>query len=156
MYPVIMEEHDRNYQKYLKRNRQLYAIVFYVSFAVSIVFTVAGTLIVKILYGEAYLPSVAPLRVITWYVAFSYLGVARNAWMVSEHKQKYLVFLYGGAALTNIVLNALLIPCFGTVGAAAASLITQMSTVIGLPFLIKELRPNAKMMLQAIFMKDVL
>lgn len=156
MYPVIMEEHDRNYQKYLKRNRQLYAIVFYVSFAVSIVFTVAGPLIVKILYGEAYLPSVAPLRVITWYVAFSYLGVARNAWMVSEHKQKYLVFLYVGAALTNVVLNALLIPCFGTVGAAVASLITQMSTVIGLPFLIKELRPNAKMMLQAIFMRDVL
>ena len=155
MYPIIMEERNSNYQKYLKRNRQLYAIVFYVSLAVSIVFSVAGPLIVKLLYGEAYLPAVSPLRVITWYVAFSYLGVARNAWMVSEHKQKYLVILYTGAAAINVILNVVLIPVWGTVGAAVASLITQISTVIGIPFFIKELRPNSKMMIQAVFLRDV-
>lgn len=155
MYPIIMEAHDKAYDLYLKRNRQLYAIVFYVSVFVSLIFTIAGPLIVRILYGDAYLPSVAPLRVITWYVAFSYLGVARNAWMVSEHKQKYLVVLYIGAAITNVVLNAIFIPMWGTIGAALASLITQISTVLGFPFLIKELRPNSKMMLQAIFLKGV-
>lgn len=155
MYPVIMEERNRNYNNYLKRNRQLYAIVFYLSFIVSLIFSIFGSFFINLLYGKAYLPAAYPLRIITWYVAFSYLGVARNAWIVSENKQKYLVIIYIGAAVINIVLNAILIPLIGTIGAAIASLITQISTVVCIPFFIKELRTNAKMMIQAIFLKDV-
>lgn len=107
------------------------------------------------MYGEAYLPTVGPLRIVTWYTAFSYLGVARNAWGVSENKQNYLKYLYVGAAVTNVVLNAILIPGFGASGAAAASLITQISTILVFPALIKDLRPNAVMMMQAITLKGI-
>ena len=68
------------------------------------------------------------MQVITWYTAFSYLGVARGAWVVCEGKQKYLTPLYIGSALVNVALNFLLIPCWGATGAAVASLLTQIST----------------------------
>ena len=55
----------------------------------------------------------------------------------------------------NVGLNLLCIPPLGTIGAALASLITQICTSIILPFFIKDLRPNAKLMLEAIFLKDV-
>ena len=64
--------------------------------------------------------------------------------------------MYVGAAVCNIALNILLIPIIGTVGAAFASLITQILTSIILPLIIKDLRPNAKLMLEAIILKDVL
>lgn len=118
--------------------------------------TAAAGLIVRILYGEAYLPAVGPLRIITWYTAFSHLGVARNAWMVCENKQKYLTPIYIGAAATNVLLNALMIPAWGASGAAAASLITQITTIFVFPSLVRDLRPNAKMMLDAILLKNVL
>jgi O-antigen/teichoic acid export membrane protein len=111
-------------------------------------------LIIRIMYGETYLPSTAPLRVAVWYVAFSYLGVARNAWILCENKQKYLKYMYLSAAVINIVLNAIFIPMWGTSGAAFASLVTQISTCIILPAFISDLRPNVVLMIDGIRMKD--
>ena len=76
--------------------------------------------------------------------------------MVCENRQKYLKYLYISAAGINVVLNVVLIPRWGASGAAAASLITQMSTTLLLPALIRPLRPNAKLMLDAIVLRDVL
>lgn len=155
LYPEIVQAFHDNYQQYERKNRQLYAIVFYTAMFVSLVICLLAKPIVGILYGASYLPAVQPLRIVVWYTAFSYLGVARNAWMVCENRQKYLKYLYISAAAINIVLNFILIPPWGASGAAAASLITQMSTTILLPALIRPLRPNAKLMLDAILLRDV-
>ncbi len=155
VYPSIMSAHKEDRELFEKRNRQLYAVVFYVSVSVSVLFCIFGGFAVRILYGEAYLPAVAPLRVITWYTAFSYLGVARNAWLVCENKAKYLKYIYFLAALSNVGLNLVFIPVFGATGAAAASLITQLLTSIVLPFFIKEMRRNAVLMLEAILLKKI-
>ena len=155
IYPSILRLKKENQAAYERKNRQLYAIVFYVSCLVSIGFLLLGDMVVRILYGEAYMPSVPVLKMVTWYTAFSYLGVARNAWVVSEGKQKYLKYMYGCAAMMNVILNAVLIPPMGAVGAAFASLATEMFTSLILPMCFKEMRPNAKMMLQAILLRGV-
>jgi O-antigen/teichoic acid export membrane protein len=154
LYPTILQAFE-NKKLFERKNRQLYMIVFYVSFIVSAGFSILANVIIRILYGSAYLPAAMPLRIITWYTAFSYLGVARNAWIVSYNHQKYLKYLYIGAAITNVILNAIVIPHWGASGAAAASLVTQISTIMVFPVLIKELRPNVKLMLEAIRFKDV-
>lgn len=155
VYPSILRLKKESQVAYQRKNRQLYAIVFYVSSFVSIGFLALGKPIVNILYGEAYLPAVPILRIVTWYTAFSYLGVARNAWIVSEGRQKYLKYMYGCAAAMNVMLNAVLIPSMGGVGAALASLITQIFTSVVLPMFFSEMRPNVKLMIDAICMRDV-
>ena len=153
--PSIMEANNQNEELFKKRNRQLYAIVFYVSLAVSVLFMIFADLAICILYGKAYLPAANPLRIITWYTAFSYLGVARNAWLVCKQRQKYLKYIYVLAIVLNISLNIVFIPRWGASGAAFASLVTQIGTSIVLPFLIPGLRDNAKLMLEAICLKGV-
>lgn len=155
MYPSIMEAHKNDTTLYEKKNRQLYAIVFYFAVAVSTVFCLFGRYIVLLLYGEKYMPAVAPLRVVTWYTAFSYLGVARNAWIVCEDKQRYLKYIYVFAAICNVILNCIFIPLWGATGAAAASLITQMLTTIVVPFFIKNLRHNSIMMIEGILFRGI-
>ena len=154
LYPVILQSFN-NKELFERKNKQLYSIVFYISVSVSILFSVLATPVVRILYGKAYIAVAAPLRIITWYTAFSYLGVARNAWIVSYNKQNYLKYLYIGAAITNVVLNVIMIPLWGASGAAFASLLTQISTILVFPALIKDLRPNVKLMVDAILLKKV-
>lgn len=154
-YPIIFESFEKNIETFEQKNKQLYAIVFYSSIFVSLLFTFLATPIVYFLYGNEYLPSAVPLRIITWYTAFSYLGVARNAWVVTYNKQNYLKYLYIGSAITNVILNAIMIPILGASGAAIASLVTQFSTILFFPILIKDLRPNVKMMFEAICFKNV-
>lgn len=156
LYPEIVQSFQTDRLRYERKNRQLYAIVFYVSLFVSALICLVARPFVTIIYGETYLPAVAPLRIVVWYTAFSYLGVARNAWMVCENRQKYLKYLYVGAAVLNVALNLMLIPRWGASGAAAASLITQVATTTVLPALIKPLRPNCKLMLDAVLLRGVL
>ena len=151
--PSIMEANGQDEQLFKKRNKRLYAIVFYISMFVALSFQIFAPLVVNILYGKDYMPAVNPLRIITWYTAFSYLGVARDSWILCKGKQKYLKYIYSTAAIINVLLNACLIPVWGTSGAAVASLIAQLLTSIILPLLIRPLRENAVLMLEAISFK---
>ena len=155
MYPTIVKSFKINRKTFERRNRQLYAIVFYISTFVSLGFLLLGDFVINILYGKEFMPAAMPLKIVTWYTAFSYLGVARSAWMVCNNKQKYLKYMYIPAIVINVLLNAIMIPPFGASGAALASLITQIFTSIVLPYCVKDLRPNARLMLEAIFLKDV-
>lgn len=152
-YPSIMEAFKRSKAEFDEKNKLLYAIVFYLSVIVSLLFTFFGRFAVQLLYGDAYLPAVAPLRIITWYTAFSYLGVARNAWIVCMERQKYLKYIYLSAAIANVILNCILIPAWGASGAALASLIAQVITTLVVPFFIKDIRENSVMMIKAIFFR---
>ncbi len=155
MYPAIMESHKIDKELFKKKNRRLYALVFYLSVAMSALFCVFGDWIVLLLYGEAYLPAAMPLRIVTWYTAFSYMGVARNAWIVCEDKQKFLKYIYVSSAVCNVALNLLFIPRWGTSGAAAATLVTQILTTVIIPFFIKDLRNNSVLILEGIFLKGI-
>ena len=155
LYPEIVQSFQKDRLRYERKNRQLYAIVFYVSLFVSAMICLVAKPFILILYGENYLPAVGPLRIVVWYTAFSYLGVARNAWMVCENRQKYLKYLYVSAAALNVVLNLALIPSWGASGAAAASLITQASTTVILPAIIRPLRPNCRLMLDAVLFRGI-
>lgn len=156
LYPTIMKLCRIDHEEYEKKNKQLYAIVFYISVSASFFFVLFGKYVIQVLYGKEYILAEVPLKIITWYTAFSYLGVARNAWIVCEGKQKYLKYMYFSAAIINIILNYILIPLLGVSGAAIASLITQICTSIILPLFFKEMRKNSILILQAILLKGVL
>jgi len=155
IYPTILRLHSLDKKKFNDKNRQLYAIVFYLSIIVSIGIFILGDWGIEILYGAEYVSTGVPLKIITWYTAFSYLGVARNAWIVSEGKQRYLKYMYFSAAVINIILNYVFIPRIGVAGAALASLITQIFTSMILPCCFVEMRPNVKLMLEAILLKNL-
>lgn len=154
--PTIMRLHkEGNIDTFKKKNRQLYAIVIYVSIFVAICFMLFGEWAITLVYGEAYAPAASSLKIIAWYTIFSYLGVARNAWIVCENKQKYLKYMYFSAAIINVILNYFMIPVWGQQGAALASLITQICTAMILPALIKDMRSNTKLMMEAFMLKGI-
>lgn len=123
---------------------------------VSTIICILSKPMILFLYGDEYLPATMPLRIVTWYTAFSYLGVARNAWIVCENQQKYLAWIYLSAAVTNIVLNLFLIPRFGASGAAVASLAAQIVTTMVTPWLIVGIKPNVRLMTEAICLKGII
>ena len=155
MYPTILQLHKKDKEQFDRKNRQLYAIVFYVSVVVGIIFCLLGEIVIQIMYGKEFLPAVSALKIVTWYTIFSYLGVARNAWIVCKNKQKYLKYMYILAAIANVFLNYICIPIWGMNGAAFASLITQILTSIVIPYFIKDMRPNVRLMIEAIMLKKI-
>ena len=156
MQPAIYEGKKNSHELFETRIKQLYSIIVYMAIIESVFLSVFSSIIVRILYGSQYEPTIGVLRIIAWYTAFSYYGGAKDIWILAENKQKYLVWLNGGGALANILLNSVLIPVWGINGAAFASLITQIITNIFMGFIIKELRRNNILLLQALHPKFIL
>lgn len=149
--PTIIEAKQAGDEElYHQRIIRLYAVVFYFSAFVSLGITILAKPIILILYGEQYIPSIECLRVATWINTFSYLGVARNAWMVTENNQKYQKYILGLGAIVNLILNALWIPSFGISGATVATLITQIITGVFGTLLFKETRENTLFILKGL------
>lgn len=150
MRPVILEAKKNNSPKYELNISRLYCITIYMALVQGIGFTVFARLIIWILYGAEYMAAAKVLQTLVWYIAFSYMGMIRNIWILAEGKYKMLWKINLAGVLLNIVINALLIPKIGAVGAAIASLLTQIFTNFILGFIIKPLRENNRLLLKGL------
>lgn len=150
MRPVILackKEGNPNYEKNISR---LYCITTYMGLVQAAGFTIFARLIVNILYGEQYIATIPVLRILVWYIAFSYMGTVRDIWILAEGKQSILWKINLAGALMNALVNALLIPMWGAIGAATASLFTQIFTNFILGFIVKPLRENNRILLKGL------
>ena len=155
MRPSIIESQQTDLKIYEKKIIQLYSIVIWLSIAVSSFICILSPIIIFVLYGKEYTGAVNPLRIITWYTGFSYLGVARCIWTVCENKQHYEKYFALGGVIANFCLNLILIRLLGTEGAALASLITQIITNVVMPYCMVETRKNAIMVIKAFNPKNI-
>ena len=153
--PTIMELKHKDEGMYLKRFRQLYAIVFWFSVLYGLFVLLFAKYIVLILYGEKYLGAVGALSLVVWYDAFCYFGSVNNMYMVAEYKSKWVQFTTLAGAVCNIVLNLVMIPIWGIEGAALASLVTQVLANFVMMWVIKDLRPGFKNLLRGIALRDI-
>lgn len=148
--PIILQEKGRNPALYEKRVVQLYSIITYVSLAQSIGMTLLAKPLVLLLYGAEYTKTASILAVAVWYVTFGYYGSVRNIWILAENQQKYLAGINVAGAIANVLLNLCLIPVWGAMGAAVASVVTQFFTNVIIGFLFKPLRHNNALMMQSL------
>ncbi len=148
MRPVILSCKKEGSPDYEKNISRLYCVTTYMGLIQALGFTIFAKLIIWILYGEAYFPSISVLQILVWYIAFSYMGTVRNIWILAEGKQSILWKINLTGALLNIIVNAFLIPVWGAIGAAVASLATQIFSNFILGFIIKPLRENNRLLIK--------
>ena len=151
--PMILSSKKQNELEYKNNVSRLYSIIIYLSFAQSLMFTIFAPIIINIMYGVEFAAAIPVLQILTWYCAFSYMGSIRNMWMLAENKQKLLPIINFCGMILNIILNAVMIPFWGAIGAAAASLLTQVFTNLILGFIWKPLRNNNCLLLKSLHPK---
>ena len=148
--PLILSSKKEDNTEYENNISRLYGIIIWMSVVQSLVFTIAAPLIIGLLYGAEYTPAVSVLQILTWYCAFAFMGTIRNIWLLAEEKQKYLPAINFVGVISNVLLNALMIPFWGACGAAFASFLTQLVMNFILGFIFKPIRRNNDLMLKGI------
>ena len=147
--PVILEMKEKDQALYEKRMIQLYAIITCMSLGQCVGMTLLAKPIVFLLYGAEYAKTAQILAVAVWYITFGHYGSVRNIWILAEGKQRYLTGINVAGALANVVLNLCLIPYWGAIGAAVASLCTQFFTNVLIGFIFKPIQRNNYFMVKS-------
>jgi len=110
--------------------------------------------IILLLYGNEYIASVIVLNILAGYLFLRFLNVVSGFTLSSINKQGSRVFSQGIAALINIILNIILIPAYGFVGAAVATLITEIIFFFTYIFFI--IRYNLRIKFVRLFIKPLI
>lgn len=148
--PVVLESRKVSKEAFEKNVSRVYSLITWMSVAQSVAFAVFAGLIVRVLYGSAYLPAIPVLRILVWYTAFSYMGSVRNIWILGEEKHSVLWKINLGGAVASILLNACLIPYWGACGAAVASVLVQLFTNVIMGYILPPVRKNNELLLKGL------
>ena len=153
--PTIFEGKKKSQELFENRMIELFSIIVYLSLFVCLAITIFAPLIIDILYGSQYTAAISVLRVSTWMTVFSYIGVVRSVWILAEDKQKYLWIVNLCGIILNVVVNLILIPKIGAMGAAIASVATQFFVNVLMNYIIFPMRRCNTLMFKSLSPKRV-
>ncbi|MEM6706473.1 MAG: flippase [Acidobacteriota bacterium] len=110
-------------QRSLYRNAHLQAFTVGLPIAIGGGFVASG--IVGLVFGSAFAKSVLPLQILLWSAPLGFARDVATAGLVAAEEEHRVLRLTGWSTLLNVVLNLALIPGFGMLGAAAATVMTE-------------------------------
>ena len=140
LFPSIINAKKISEKLYYTRLQRLYTLMVWLAIAIALPMTFWSDWLVILLYGEAYREAGFVLMIHVWAGVFVFLGVASESWLISENLQRisfYRAFLGAGI---NVILNFVLIPIYGLIGAAIATVIAQAMAVFVFDSLSKKTR----------------
>jgi polysaccharide transporter, PST family len=91
----------------------------------ALLFSLTSSLIIRLLFGIEYEAASAILVIHIWTGVFVASGLIRNLWTTTEGLMQYAFITSALGAVINIGLNLILIPRYGGIGAAIATVISQ-------------------------------
>jgi PST family polysaccharide transporter len=125
-----------------------------IGYAVAIPVSLLSGPVIWVLYGTEYANAAPVLAIHIWAGLFVCLGVAQSAWLLNEgHTHVSMVNTVTGAVL-NCGLNLLLIPRYGPIGAAVATLASYACAVFAFSFVYRPTRAHAWMVLKALVFRS--
>ncbi len=83
--------------------------------------------VIHILFGSNYQEAVVPMQILFFNVSFIFLNIALANPLIAWGKQREYLIIVSSGALVNVILNFLLIPNFGIVGAAIATVCSEVA-----------------------------
>ena len=138
LYPRFSEffVHDKEKLVYYFERGMKYLMIIVLPIAIGL--TVLSREIVLSIYTSEFLPSVLPLKILMISLIFSFLGFPIGAFLNACNRQGTQTTIVFGVLVLNVILNLLLIPIYGVVGAALAAAIGNIAlTVLGYGFMSK-------------------
>lgn len=116
-----------------------------------IVLAVSGKWIIHFLYGEEYAEAYRILMVTIWAVVPVCMGCVRGIYLSIMEYSCLSFFFSIAAAVMNMAMNYLMIPVFGALGAAIASVISYWVQGVILTFLSPKLRQMARVQWKSLY-----
>ncbi len=151
VFPAIIYARKTDLPRYLKRLQNLYDLLISISLPVALVISIGANTIISIVYGNQYEGAGLMLSIHIWSGIFVFLGSASSQYLLAEGFTIIAFKRTALGAIVNILLNIWLIPIYGGIGAAVATLIAYFVATFSI-LAFKQTRQQGLMMLKSLFL----
>ncbi|BEQ13901.1 flippase [Desulfoferula mesophila] len=149
LFPYLVKLREENQALYEQRFAQIYWFFTWSAILISILVSLPADGLITLIFGPQYAGSGTMLAILVWGNVFSFQGLARGQWLIAEGLQRYSIYYAAIGALTNVGANLFLIPLWGGVGAAWATLLSLVCSILLGPLLFTPTRPSSLMLLRS-------
>lgn len=119
-YPMLARDNTRNTAKLY------FDLILFSALGTGAMVAVLAPFVIPLLFGEQFKDAVPLLNIMIISTLFSVMGSACTNYMIINNRPYVRLIRTALGLLTNVVLNLLLIPRVGIIGAAYATLISQI------------------------------
>lgn len=126
LFPAILEAKSKSQSYYLKRLQQLCDYYFLASLSLAILISLSSNWLIDITYGEVFSSAAIILKLHIWAGIFIFLRTVLSKWLIAEEKYKFSLISQLSGAVVNVMLNLILIPMYGGIGAAWATIVSYL------------------------------
>lgn len=125
LYPAMLSARKVNMDVYYQRTQQLLSLMVVIGFTAAFgIMFIAGPLVL-LMFGPEYKSASEILIVHIWGGIFLAMSGVSYRYFIAEGLQKYSFYRGLTGVVVNIVFNIWLIPLYGAMGAAIATVISQ-------------------------------
>lgn len=143
--PRVLQYRLVDPQRYLAQVQRLYDLMALVSIGLALFTMLTSRVVISLLYGPEYHPAAAILCVHIWTGVFVFSGVVSAQQLIHQKNTGIQLQRCALGACANLALNYLLIPRYGGIGSAVATLISQALAAYVLDLLDSRTRMMFKM-----------
>lgn len=122
--PLLIGAHKHSEEKYKVKSKQFMDFMIWGSIIVAFLVSITAKWAILVLYGEAYIAAIPVLQIMAWKAVGIALSSASGQLIIIEGLQKYAILRNLFGCLICVSLNLLLIPHWGIIGSAWATIIT--------------------------------
>ena len=150
IFPAIVNAKNVNEEFYNNRMQKLYDLLAWIAIAIAVPVTFLSDEIIFLLFGSEFSSAAPVLTIYIWAGVAVFLGVASSQYLVNENLTKLLFLRTLVGVVLNVSLNFILIPVYGIIGSAIATLVSYTAVTFALSFH-KKYYSQFKMMLRSVF-----
>jgi len=148
----LLNAKNQSEDLYKQRLQRLYTFMVWFAIAIALPMTFLADWLIALLFGQAYQEAGQVLMIHIWAGIFVFLGVSFSKYLLAENLTKIAFQRTLLGAVSNVLFNLWIIPIYGVVGAAMATLLAQFIANFGYDIFDKRLHKQLKMKTEAIFM----
>ncbi|GAB4312151.1 MAG: flippase [Geminocystis sp.] len=122
---IYQAKKDGNESLYYQRIFRLLRVLNLIAISIALPMTFLSKPLILFLYGQEFMGAGIILAIHIWASLFVFMGVASSSWFIAEGLTDLSFRRTFLGAVTNVVLNLILIPKYAGGGAAIATVISQ-------------------------------
>lgn len=149
-YPVIVRAAGVSEQLLARRLVQLYSLVLWLAICIGGGLAIIGSWLLPMLVGDSYRASVPVFQLLCLMGLFSGITMVSSYWLMVKHLQKYSMGRNIFGMIINVILNCILIPRYGIIGAAVASIMARLAATIGFMVFVPSMRIHLLYLLRSL------
>lgn len=139
LFPAIVNARKSSEELYYKRLKKLFLVILSISILTALPTALLSKYLISIIFGVGFIGALSVLQIYVWSNIGAALNLVMTQLLITENYTKIITSSVFFGMASNVILNLILIPKYGMVGAAIASLISYLIPFISI-FLFKKSR----------------